>query len=185
MVCKVLDGVHRRVRSQQWTLRYLGGVGAAPASGPGVSTMFVNGLPSLHHVSIKVNGFRLIEVKSILHLPGWMVLGNEQGVHVPTGGLDVIINKFREAHLKENRPYALNERLHWMAPPRFGRRRIQRYVEGFEDRCFPFTTLQEFRGDVGDNLSDLDIVNWKVLAFFREGKVNALAFISFHKVPTA
>jgi len=110
--------------------------------------MFVNGLPSVHHVSIKVDGFRLIEVERILHLSGWMVLGNEEGVHVPTGGLDVIIDKFREAHLKENRPYALNEGLHWMAPPSARRRRFQRNVEGSEDQPFSSHSLcKQFRGD--------------------------------------
>jgi len=120
--------------------------------------VLVNGFPGLHHIFIEVNAGGLVKVEGVLHFTGWMVLGNEQGIHVPSRRLNVIVNQFGKAHLKENGTNAFDERLHGMAASGARRGRFEGDVKGTELSRFPILTLQQFRRDVGDDHGLLKIV---------------------------
>ena len=66
---------------------------------------------------LDLDAMRVLQVECVLHRPSRVVLGYEQGVHVPACRLDEVAGYLGESHLEENRPDSVDQGLEGMRPP--------------------------------------------------------------------
>ena len=145
----------------------------------------MDGFPRRREVFTQLDGRWIVKVERVLHFPGWMVLGNEQRVHVPASGLDIIIHEFREAHLEENRSYALDQGLHRVAPTGSRRGRLQRNIERSVLSVFPIFALEKFRRQFGDDIGFLKFIGRNLLPLRRKGPSTLDFFDDLNQVFTS